>query len=202
MQSFHFDNVDSTNEAAKRLLRDGTIREDAFILAREQTAGRGTRGRTWASPKDAGIYLTVVQPAGGTPARLTTDYTRAAGVACARVLAEATGLPVRIKPVNDLYLHGRKLGGILTETVVQNGSIQALITGVGINVRVATRNIADGATEPISLEEALGPIGLGNVDIKALVAAVVSSITKWQNAVRNGDDDALASAWTQLADQP
>ena len=61
MQSFHFDTVDSTNEAAKRMIRSGELRQPAYLLALEQTAGRGSRGRRWASPKDAGIYLSVVE---------------------------------------------------------------------------------------------------------------------------------------------
>lgn len=200
MQTFLFDSVDSTNEAAKRMLREGIIREDAFLLAREQTAGRGTRGRTWLSPRDAGIYLTVVQPMRAASARLTTDYTRAAGVACAEVLAEATGLPVRIKPVNDLYLHGRKLGGILTETLVQNGTVEALLTGVGVNVRLADRPLFAATVESICLEEALGPIGIGHLDLQALTASLVAAVVRRQTEVCLGQSRNWVSVWNLFTD--
>lgn len=174
MQLFRFDSVDSTNELAKRMIREGRIRESCCVVAREQTAGRGSRGRSWVSPRDAGIYLTIVdlpssasarnsvsasapdtkgasrprttsgsqREATGASPRNTTIFTLATGVACAEILRETTGLDVRLKPVNDLYLDGGKLGGILTEAIIQGDRLLALLTGIGINTHLAERNLA------------------------------------------------------------
>ncbi len=195
MRVFHFDSVDSTNEAAKRLIRSGELCEPAYLLAREQTAGKGSRGRTWLSPKDAGIYLTVVElPRGRCPAP-TTDLTLAVGVACAEALEEAAGIEVRLKSVNDLYVDGRKLGGILTETMIQNGSVEALIMGVGINVRIAHRPVGDDAARPVCLEELLSADRFDRFDANALAASLVVKIRAWTAVLTSGDTACMKEAW-------
>ena len=86
MQAFYLDTVDSTNDLARSMLRDGKIHGAGYIVARQQTAGRGNRGRTWLSPLDAGIYLTVIdRPRIGATSELHA-FTRAAGIACVETL--------------------------------------------------------------------------------------------------------------------
>lgn len=158
MKAFHLDTIDSTNEAAKRMLRAGEIAGDAYISAREQTAGRGSRGRRWVSLRDAGIYLSVVhlpQPALAAGSVDLTLITLATGVACVDFLA-GLGAEARLKPVNDLIVDGRKLGGILTEALIERGTVEAVIVGVGINIRHGERVLADGGTPPICLAQAIG----------------------------------------------
>lgn len=153
MLEFHFESVDSTNEAAKRLLAEGAIRDFALVTAREQTAGKGTRGRAWASPRDAGLYMTVVHRDVETGFPTTGAYAWSAGIACVEVLAEAFGVKVGIKPINDLWVEDRKLGGILVETTVEQGKTQAIMTGIGINLRRAERQVSAGAAIPVCIEE-------------------------------------------------
>jgi len=117
MQSFHFDTIDSTNEAAKRMIEAGRLNGPGYLLAREQTGGKGRHGRIWLSPRDAGIYRSVVELPGRTVGTQATMFTLAAGVACVEALKETTGVEVKLKPINDLYARGAKLGGILTEAV-------------------------------------------------------------------------------------
>lgn len=195
MRLLHFDTIDSTNEEAKRLLRSGQLREPAYLLAREQTAGRASRGRRWESPKDAGIYLTVVEyplPPGLTDA---TVYTLAAGVASVEAIRPVTGIDVRLKPVNDLYVNGYKLGGILTEIVLTAGSRAALLTGVGINVRRAERPVGPAAAEPVCLEEVMSPDRFQALDVEALVATLVTGIRSWHAAVSNGQAELVRKTW-------
>ncbi len=195
MQSFHFDTVDSTNEAAKRLIHGGELRESAYLLAREQTAGRGSRGRSWASPKNAGIYLSVVEFPREPFTAPTTTFTLAAAVACVEALAESAGLTVRLKPVNDLFAEGGKLGGILTETIIGSGGLEALITGVGINVRRADRPVADGAASPVCIEELLPPERFAELDLDALVASLVTRLHAWNAVVLAGRAAQVEAAW-------
>src|SRR3990172_6777921 len=86
VRAFHFDSVNSTNEAAKRLIQDDQIHGRAYIVAREQTAGRGQRGRLWLSPRDAGVYLTVVDFPDAMPTPATSLFTLGAGIACVEAL--------------------------------------------------------------------------------------------------------------------
>src|SRR3990167_6325862 len=122
-QVFHFDSVDSTNDVAKRLIADGQIHGRAYIVAREQTAGRGQRGRPWLSPRDAGIYLTTVDFPNALPTPVTNLFTLGAGIACIEALRRCTGVDVYLKPINDLYVGHAKLGGILTEAVIDGKHI-------------------------------------------------------------------------------
>jgi biotin-(acetyl-CoA carboxylase) ligase len=91
---------------------------------------------------------------------LTPLFTLAAGVACAETVASLTGLSIQLKPINDLYVEGRKLGGILTESLISENRCKALITGIGINIREHEDIQAGCALEsrghhPISLQRCI-----------------------------------------------
>jgi biotin-[acetyl-CoA-carboxylase] ligase BirA-like protein len=198
MQAFYYDTVDSTNDLARSMLRDGRIREAAYIVARQQTAGRGNRGRTWLSPLDAGIYLTVIDRPRGVATQDLQSFTRAAGIACADTLRAATPIPVRLKPINDLYVDGRKLGGILTEAVIENNELRALITGVGLNVRKADRPLPPNYARPICLEELMPAVAFSKLDVRTLTYELVQRVRHWNAVVAAGDLSALESQWQQL----
>lgn len=123
------DRLDSTNRRAK----EGD-RKPRLILAREQTAGRGRRGRDFFSPKGSGLYLSLAFPwqGEGNPQLLTT----LAAVASARVLDRFFSTRIGIKWVNDLYWKKRKVGGILTEAVtdLESASETLIVLGVGLNL--------------------------------------------------------------------
>src|SRR5215218_7033664 len=111
----HFESLPSTNTEAARQAALGAP-EGLCVVAREQTAGRGRRERSWASPKDAGLYLSVVlRPT--IEARRWPLVTLAAALAVCDALRESCALEADIKWPNDLLSGGRKLCGILAETV-------------------------------------------------------------------------------------
>ena len=105
-----FDSLPSTNTEAARQAARGAP-EGLCVVAREQTAGRGRRERSWVSPKDAGLYLSVVlRPS--FEARLWPLVTLAAALAVRDALAASCALDTDIKWPNDLLASGRKLCGI------------------------------------------------------------------------------------------
>ena len=134
---FYYDTVDSTMSQSKRLLVGGEAAPFA-VIAGEQTAGRGRQGRAFYSPKDAGLYLTVALAPGQAIAG-ALGVTAYAAVCVADAVLAATGLQPRIKWVNDLYLNGRKVCGILTEatTDLETGTVESLLIGVGLNLRAS-----------------------------------------------------------------
>ena len=199
MEAVQLNVVDSTNDEAKRRIPRHSKHEPFYILAGEQTGGRGSRGRAWSSPADAGVYLSVVEFPKHSPADSTTAYTLAAGVACAEVLRESTGCSVRLKPVNDLLLCGGKLGGILTETVVRRGAAEAVIIGGGINTHRANRRVRLGAMTPVSLEGAMSTERFAALDLNAMVATLIVKIHTWCEYVSMGDMDRIARAWQGFA---
>jgi BirA family biotin operon repressor/biotin-[acetyl-CoA-carboxylase] ligase len=144
----NYDTIESTNTEALNQAKLGAD-EGLCVAARQQTSGRGRHGRMWLSPKDSGLYMSVVlRP------KLDMQYipliTLAAGVAVYEVLA-GLGIDADIKWVNDVLVDGRKICGILGETADTNVGL-AVILGIGINVTNSSFPpvIADKATAIIS----------------------------------------------------
>ena len=99
--------MDSTNRAAKAAAVNGEAGHGSFVLAGCQTEGRGRRGRSFYSPQDAGIYLSVIlEPKGSLQESLL--LTAEAAVAVYRAVKKITGVELDIKWVNDLYHNGKK----------------------------------------------------------------------------------------------
>jgi len=130
-------------------------------------------------------------------------WTLAAGAACAEALFDLTGLSVRLKPVNDLYLNGCKLGGILVESVYTGQICRGLITGIGVNLRphedIDALCRTDGRhNKPISLEEALQkPLAPGGHQWAALMQDCILTIGErvgryYETLLAGGQDDILA----------
>ncbi|MBR3704944.1 MAG: biotin--[Oscillospiraceae bacterium] len=123
--------IDSTNSFLKREAADGAP-HGSVAVANCQSAGRGRLGRSFQSPPDKGIYLSVLlRP--NLPGDALLSATGLAAVAVSRAVQRTSGARVGIKWTNDLILGGRKLAGILAETVVIGREI-ALVIGVGVNV--------------------------------------------------------------------
>ncbi len=109
--------VGSTMDLAAEAVQAGAA-EGLVIVADEQTAGRGRRGRSWSSPAGAGLYLSfVLRPTLDADAgvRLLALVTLAAGVAVRESIINASGLVPELKWPNDLVVDRRKLAGILAE---------------------------------------------------------------------------------------
>ena len=145
----HHPTVGSTMDLARSLAQEGAP-EGTIVSAEEQRSGRGRRGRGWHSPPGGAWFSFVLRPpiappeAGGISVLL--------GVSLARSLRDAYGVPVGVKWPNDLWLCGRKLGGILLETSARGERVEWIVAGVGINVN----NPTPEGVPAISLREALG----------------------------------------------
>ena len=124
-----FDEIDSTNLEAKRLAMTGLSR--CAVIADRQTAGRGRLGRSFYSPPGCGIYTSLLLRPRPDQLADVTLLTTAAGVAVCRALEKAAGVQAEIKWVNDLYLNGKKICGILTEGVTdfESGMIESIVIG-------------------------------------------------------------------------
>lgn len=129
--------TDSTNRVVLDLARDGAP-DGVVVVADHQTAGRGRLGRTWQAPPGASLLVTVLlRP------RLPTAeahlVTIAAALAAADACADAAGVRPGLKWPNDLVVERpdgtRKLAGILAESIVTAGRIDAIAVGMGLNVQ-------------------------------------------------------------------
>lgn len=129
--------TDSTNEAARELA-DGGSPAGTVVLAREQTEGRGRAGRSWHSPRDAGVYMSLIfRP---------HDLSHPAMVSILAGLGVVEGLLAAFPPLrpalkwpNDIVGSDRKLGGVLAEASWAESHPRHLVVGIGINVRPIDR---------------------------------------------------------------
>ncbi len=125
------DTVDSTNNYCKALPETDL---PVVVASDEQTAGRGRRGKSFSSPKGYGLYFSFAfRPEFSMEDSM--NVTAVAASVARQVLADLSGKPVEIKWVNDLYLHGKKIAGILTEGVagLEEQGFERIVVGIGIN---------------------------------------------------------------------
>lgn len=125
--------LDSTN--SELLRRDTPAQGTAVLLAEQQTGGRGRRGRHWASPVAANLYLSLARQFSGGLARLG-GLSLVAGIAAAEALRALGFLRTGLKWPNDLMVDDRKLGGVLVEGGGEHGGPVRAIIGIGLNVRM------------------------------------------------------------------
>ena len=128
-----FDTVDSTNSEAKRIAQ--TDARELCVIASEQSAGRGRLGRAFFSPSGTGLYMTLLlHPAES--ALYAMLLTPLAAAAVAGALEDVCGRPAGIKWVNDIFMDGKKVCGILCEASigVEDRKLDTCIVGIGINL--------------------------------------------------------------------
>ncbi len=127
--------VTSTNDLAKQYALD-LKPEVTVIVAREQTAGRGRKGRSFYSPMSTGVYISVLLRPELT-AEKTLYITTAAAVAVAKAIEKISRKEAKIKWVNDIFVDGKKVCGILTEGAIdfETGKMQYAVLGIGVNIK-------------------------------------------------------------------
>ncbi|MDR0183705.1 bifunctional biotin--[acetyl-CoA-carboxylase] ligase/biotin operon repressor BirA [Lysobacter arvi] len=178
--------IDSTN--TELLRRPAPAQGVDVLLAERQTGGRGRRGREWASPLAAHLYLSVSRQFGGGLARLG-GLSLVAGVAAAQAL-QSVGFDVRLKWPNDLVVPSadgalRKLGGILVEGGGEHAGPVRAVIGMGINVRMPAA-FAAGIDQPWC---DLSGLTEAQVDRNRVAAAVLAHLLP---ALEEFDADGLA----------
>ena len=127
-----FETVDSTNNVARELAAEAD--EDILVISSEQTAGKGTHGRSFFSPDSTGLYFSAVFSG----LSVSHPVTFAAGVASVKALRHL-GIETSMKWVNDIITDGRKAGGILCERL----SSGKVIIGIGINLSAPRSGFPD-----------------------------------------------------------
>ncbi len=154
--------VDSTNRVVKQWGKEG-VPEGEVLIACSQTAGRGRLGRSFFSP-DSGIYLSVLLRPDLSP-KETLRLTTAAAVA----VAQAIGETAQIKWVNDVFLNGKKVCGILTESALLGATLDYAVVGIGLNLWQPTYGF------PQDLQQIAGSI-FDTIPTEKKVAELVSKI--------------------------
>ncbi|WP_066634362.1 biotin--[acetyl-CoA-carboxylase] ligase [Desulfolucanica intricata] len=155
----YFERVDSTNNIAKDLARQGAA-EGTVVVAEEQLGGRGRLGRSWCSPYGKGVWMSVVLRPVVRP-EVASQITILTAVAVARAVRSVCSIVPGIKWPNDLYMAGKKLCGILTEMSAEPDRVNYVVVGIGINtsslgdsappeIRNKVTSLADGTGKGVS----------------------------------------------------
>lgn len=179
------DSVDSTNNYLKRLALEGA-EDGTVVVADQQTAGRGRLGRSFQSPPDTGIYLSILLRPPVAPAQ-AVNLTACTAVAMCDAVETACGLRPQIKWTNDVLLEQRKVCGILTEMSVEGetGALQYIVVGIGVNVNQKLEDF------PPELQSIAGSVAMARgerLDRSRLTAEIV-------NAMDQMYEDWLRGTW-------
>ena len=178
-----FDSMESTQNYGKELGKKEPV-HGTLILAEEQTAGRGRRGRSWQSEKGANIAMSLcLEP------KLRTEHavglTLVMALAVAEGIKKVTGREPQIKWPNDIVLNGRKICGILTEMCFKDGGYIVVI-GVGINVNnTGFPEDIKGTASSLKLETG------AEISREALIASVMECFENYYEIYEQTEDLAL-----------
>lgn len=167
------DSVDSTNNYAKELAAQGA-EHGTVVAAESQSSGKGRLGRSFSSPKGSGLYVSIIirPKIDISEAQLITSCT---AVAAAEAVETLCGRDVGIKWVNDLYMNGRKISGILTEASMsmETNSLDHAVIGIGINVRSVKAHFPEELLATASsIEDETGEV----VDRNRLCSTLLNSL--------------------------
>jgi len=157
------DTIGSTNVFLKRLADEGAP-EGTVVVADEQSAGMGRLGREWFSKKGENLLFSVLLRPQLPPTQLFV-LTMIFALAGIEAIVDISGVNTKIKWPNDIYVGGKKLGGMLTEFSVVHGAVQHVVLGMGLNVNwnpaaertvlYPTASIFSEIQEKVSREEIL-----------------------------------------------
>lgn len=174
------DSVDSTNNLLRSMAEDGAA-EGTVLLAREQTAGRGRLGHSFFSPKDTGVYMSILLR----PTIPVTDalrITTAAAVAAAEAIEAVADVSAQIKWVNDIFCNDKKVCGILTEgKPAQDGRFQYVIVGIGINLH------APNSGFPAEIADIAGAVTDGGDVQSRWIAACLDRFFAYYRNLQSGE---------------
>jgi BirA family biotin operon repressor/biotin-[acetyl-CoA-carboxylase] ligase len=170
--------IDSTNNQAKKMVAEGTAKHGTIITADEQTAGRGRFDRKFFSPAKTGVYMTVVFKPNKNAAD-TQLITIAAAVSVVRAVKKLTGIDTDIKWVNDVFLNGKKICGILTEATIdfESQTAESIIVGIGVNIK--TEDF------PKEMKKTATSLYCDNLNRNVLIAKIVNNLTVLYSDLKN-----------------
>jgi len=185
--------VGSTNTVAKEMAARGAP-EGTLVLTEEQTAGRGRLGRQWLSPSRANLLFSLLlRPA--LDAGEVFSLTMILALAAAEAVESACAVTPRIKWPNDLYVNGRKLGGLLTEVSAAGKTVEWAVLGLGLNVNWNPERGEGAAYAATSLLAESGR----PVEREDLLLGILRSFDLLYGELRQGRQEPVYRRWNELS---
>ncbi len=138
MKKIYLSEVDSTNLYAKSNIEN--LADKSIVHAANQTAGRGRLQRTWVNLGEGNLFLTFVLKPSNSFNEVYSNLTQYLSVVLCKILEEY-GLKPQIKWPNDVLINGKKIAGILSETVMQGSLFKGLVLGIGVNLNTSEKDL-------------------------------------------------------------
>ncbi len=132
MKIINYEELDSTQLEAKRLVEKNSALDGTIIVAKNQINGIGTHGRKWISKKDESITFTMILMPNCAIEKLE-NFTLKIAECVVDVFYELYNIKLNIKKPNDIVFNGKKIGGILTESKVYQNIVKYIFIGIGLN---------------------------------------------------------------------
>ncbi len=165
-----FDNIDSTNSYCKKLA-EGSCETPILVVADTQTQGRGRLGRSFFSPAGTGIYMSILQRTN----ELSVPYnllTVAAGTATCAELRSLCDKDIKIKWVNDIFADGKKVCGILAESIASPEAVMPTSVVVGIGINISTLDF------PEDIKNIAGSVNTNGITRNEIISRVIKRFIK------------------------
>ena len=177
-----YDTLESTNKLAKEKAISGSP-NGSLIIAKQQSLGKGRRDHLFYSP-EGGIYMSIILSPDFLPTLDKDVITAYTGVSVCKAIEELCDIIPGIKPINDLFVNGRKICGILTESGIEyeTGLVQWIVVGIGINFDTDVNSF------PTDLQEIIGTLftpGHGSISKNQLIANIYERLLNWDGLDEN-----------------
>jgi len=190
---YYFTEVDSTNNFAKKLAKQGA-EEGAIVIAETQTSGRGRLGRRWKSPK-GGIWLSIILK----PKLELKEIIKVnllAAVAVSKTIGEELKLTAEVKWPNDVLINRKKVCGILAETVSEKDKAKYVIVGIGVNANFDLSALPEELrTTASSLKEILGM----EIDRERFICSLLKNFEFYYEAIKEENFKLILNYWRSLS---
>lgn len=186
-----FAELPSTNDYLKGLALEGAP-EGAAVVALSQTRGRGQPGRSWISPPNKGLYLSVLlRPP---PERAEGPWLAAASALAVADALTSAGVPaISIKPPNDVLAHGRKIAGVLVEPRIGRRGMEFAVAGLGVNL---THGPDDFAALPPERPATSCRMEAVELDLPGALLRVLVALTERYRQLAPPRRAELSAAWS------
>jgi birA, biotin-[acetyl-CoA-carboxylase] ligase region len=184
--------VDSTNNYAMGMIRDGLAVHGNAWFTYEQTQGKGRRGKIWNAEKGKNIMLSLVIA----PETLTISQqfqlSVAVSLGCIDFFKKYAGDETKIKWPNDIFWNDRKAGGILIENVIKGNTWQWAVVGIGLNINQTEFNLST-VFKPVALKQITGK----EFDVVELAKELYEKVMKRNDQLKNGGFDKMFKEYNQ-----
>ncbi len=190
---FYYSTISSTNFIAKKMALESAA-EGSVVIAEEQTKGRGRLDRQWISPAGKNILMSVIFYPKLLPSQVFC-LTMMTSLAIVKAIETTVALSSMIKWPNDIYLNGKKTGGILTEFNAQQDRVNFVIAGIGLNVNFDPFNYHDIREISTSLSKESGK----EISRIKLLQSILKEIEKGYTLINDGKFDHIYNEWKQYS---